>query len=135
MTTIKEEDLKRIRKILENAWSEDTSYEEEEEYRKKNIKSYGQCYVTALTIHKIYRWDIIYKKKEDHYWNKLPDGREIDFTSDQFGGDGINKKEEFNGIKKNSIKTLKRFKVFFDKVEEPLKKLKEDFKYNEYHKK
>lgn len=26
---------------------------------------------------------------EDHFWNQLPDGREVDLTSDQFGGDGF----------------------------------------------
>jgi hypothetical protein len=25
---------------------------------------------------------------EPHYWNRLPDGHEIDLTSDQYGGDG-----------------------------------------------
>jgi len=26
--------------------------------------------------------------EERHYWNRLPNGQEVDLTSDQFGGDG-----------------------------------------------
>lgn len=93
--------LKQIRSILEKGWSEDTTYEKEK-YRKQSIPSWGQCYVTARTVHHIFGWDILHyvKHKENinHFWNRLPDGQEIDFTSDQFDdGDGIHKIEGFKG--------------------------------------
>ena len=135
MSIIKEKDLKRIRAILETGWSEDTAYDKKE-YRSSNLKSCSQCYVTARTIHHVFGWEIMYKRsrKEDinHYWNRLPDGREIDFTSDQdqFGGKGINKVKGLVGKPKTfkpirECKSIKpELKRFLRIVEEPLQELK-----------
>ena len=83
---------KKIRKILESGWSKETTYQGcKHDYGKKGFsKSYGQCYVTARAIHKVFGGKIIRNKEENHYWNRLPDGTELDFTSNQLGGDGIN---------------------------------------------
>jgi hypothetical protein len=123
--------LTKIRKILETGWSEETKLGENDDYSIAGTKSVGQCYVTA-------RQDRITKKYQVvHYWNKLPDGREIDFTSDQYGGDGIHKFEihpsglafegklaQFKPL--NQVKTMsRRFRSFLDKVETPLRSLQE----------
>jgi hypothetical protein len=139
--------LTKIRKILETGWSEETKLGENDDYSIAGTKSAGQCYVTARTLSYICGWEILRKialqdritKKYQvvHYWNKLPDGREIDFTSDQYGGDGIHKFEihpsglafegklaQFKPL--NQVKTMsRRFRSFLDKVETPLRSLQE----------
>lgn len=46
----------------------------------------GQCAVTALVIQDCLGGDILRAVVRDgsHYWNRLPDGTEIDLTRDQF---------------------------------------------------
>ena len=81
--------LRQIRAVLEKGWSADTAYRSTE--YTGTPKSYGQCYVTARIMHEIFGWDIMINKKppNNHYWNRTPDGREVDFTSDQAGGNGF----------------------------------------------
>src|SRR6185436_8318353 len=53
----------------------------------------GHCGIVAVVVQGLFGGEIIegsYRSSR-HYWNRLPDGREIDMTSCQFGGDGINK--------------------------------------------
>lgn len=82
--------LQLIRSILEKGWSAKTTYCTSEEYANE-VKSYGQCYVTARTLNYVAGWEILFNGKDgnNHYWNRLPCGIEVDFTSDQMGGDGI----------------------------------------------
>ena len=72
-------DLVSLRKILEKCWP-------------KN-KSKGQCYITALVVQDFFGGQIVRWKGPDglgsHYWNILPDGKQVDLTSDQYGGDGF----------------------------------------------
>jgi hypothetical protein len=106
--------LKPLRSWLEASWSFRTSYCSDycdlvkiaEQSYGANAwlapKSYGQCYVTARALNLIFGWAILYNRKNgnNHYWNKLPTGQEIDFTSDQMGGDGIRPTKEFKGTGK-----------------------------------
>jgi len=78
------------------------------------------------------------EKGVNHYWNRLPDGREIDFTSDQHGGNGINKVEiHLSGLKlvgkPRTFKPIKEcksikpaLKRFLKIVEEPLRKFRKE---------
>jgi hypothetical protein len=33
----------------------------------------------------------------EHLWNRLPNGEEVDLTSDQFGGDGLHPTKQYEG--------------------------------------
>lgn len=50
------------------------------------ISSLGQCAVTALLIQEIFGGDLLRAivAGESHYWNRFPDGTELDLTRDQF---------------------------------------------------
>ena len=80
--------LKELRNKLEQCWDKKTSFSRTEGSR-------GQCYVTALLISKLYDCEIMHGHvlfngiKEHHFWNSIHN-LEIDLTSDQYGGDGIN---------------------------------------------
>lgn len=57
----------------------------------------GQCGSTALIVHDLLGGELLIAKvlRTDgsrqgvHYWNRLPDGTEIDLTREQFGGNEV----------------------------------------------
>lgn len=77
-------DIENIRIKLEKAWDKSTAVDQSEWSIER--PSIGQCAVTALLIHKLYDGKILRAKVngESHYWNRLPNRVEVDFTSDQF---------------------------------------------------
>jgi hypothetical protein len=127
-------DLRRMREILEQGWSEDTAHNKEK-FRESKYRSCGQCYVTARAVNRVFGWEVLHlsSKKEDinHYWNRMPNGREVDFTSDQFEGDGIHTIQGWTGKPRTfkpieECKTInQRLKRFLEIVEEPLRRLKQ----------
>lgn len=126
------EALKEIRKILESGWAADTSYLASE--YTGFPKSSGQCYVTARTLNHVFGWQILFNGSEgnNHYWNRLPDGLEVDFTSDQVGGDGIfpvegmfGKLRKFKPIDQCFDHVNPRLRRYLKRVEPLLKAFKE----------
>jgi hypothetical protein len=88
--------LKELRARFEKAWSRDTCWHKVDFYPK--VPSGGQCFVTAMVVQDIFGGEIIQGTVQQidgkmcHYWNKLPNGQEVDLTSDQFAeGDGIHR--------------------------------------------
>jgi len=84
-----------LRKKISECWSAETSYYDKSWFEQNEVqitKSKGQCYETALLVRDLLGGDILTGKVngESHYWNRLPDGTELDLTSDQYGGDGFN---------------------------------------------
>lgn len=122
--------LQELRTILETGWSEETAYIKCRTEWSPEKRSLGQCYVTARVLNKIFGWEIMHSKAPDHYWNKCPDGEELDFTSDQFeGGDGIHKIDGYEGklMRKNYKSTNPRLNKVLAAVEEPLLEFKEKY--------
>ena len=80
-----------LRPILRAAWGPDTCDPHDlPDWRPEN-PSRGQCGVTALLVQDLLGGELILGevftgdvKVGHHYWNRLPDGRDIDFTADQF---------------------------------------------------
>ncbi len=132
----REDDLRRMREILKRGWTEETSYDDDG-WKKSPYKSYGQCYVTARTVNRVFEWEIIRiripGKGIDHYWNRIPDGREADFTSDQFGGDGIHKVEDWEGspVRKDYRTINPRLRRYLRVVEGPLSRFKQELESSE----
>lgn len=118
-------EIKRLREILENIWSKETAYPLS---LKKGFqtKSRGQCYVTSLLVKKLLGGKVLEGKVkgERHYWNKI-DGREIDLTSDQYGGDGFNPIVSGKEVKRLNWNN-KRFLILLKKYREAIRNLDED---------
>jgi hypothetical protein len=65
--------------------------------RKPSLR--GRCVEVSLLVRAIFGGSLVGRtvpcdcepdcEGTNHYWNRLPDGREFDLTSNQFGGDGI----------------------------------------------
>ncbi|MEU8005107.1 NUDIX hydrolase [Catellatospora sp. NPDC049111] len=83
--------LSRLRPVVRNAWGPDTCDPIDlADWRPEN-PSRGQCGVTALVVHDLLGGELVLGEVfEDgvrrgyHYWNRLPDGTEVDLTRDQF---------------------------------------------------
>ena len=89
-------------------------------YRAKRVKSplFLHCAAAATVIQALYGGDIVSGrvKGEPHYWNRLPDGREVDFTSCQFGGDGFTPLKKGRKVRERKGLTPIRFLIFAMRV-------------------
>ncbi len=74
-----------IIRAIKASWSKETSASPDK--WSKDNPSLGQCAVTALVIQDLKGGDLLRGKVNgsSHYWNRLPDGPELDLTIDQFG--------------------------------------------------
>ena len=84
----------------------------------------GHCNAMAYVVQSHLGGDIVEGKidKERHMWNRLPQGVEVDLTSDQFGGDGFTPlaRPLRDVPKRKSIN--QRFRLFRDRVQAELEK-------------
>ena len=69
---------------LRHAWRAETSFAPDE--WTPSCPALGQCAVTALIVQDVFGGELLRGRLVvgTHYWNRLPDGREIDLTSEQF---------------------------------------------------
>ncbi|WP_305788245.1 YunG family protein [Symbioplanes lichenis] len=86
MTTLEE-----LRPALRAAWGRDTCDPHDLDDWTPRNPARGQCGVTALVVQDLLGGELVLAevhvagvKVGHHYWNRLPGGREIDFTADQF---------------------------------------------------
>jgi len=76
--------IRVLQKAVKQAWDEATCYPGDLSRWSKNLPETGQCAVTALLINDIYGGEIVFNQAFDHFWNILPNGRELDLTKGQF---------------------------------------------------
>ena len=82
-----------MRRALLSAASKETSYrpEEYEVMRGRRGALVGHCNAAAFVVQRLLGGELVEARVagERHVWNRLPNGQEVDLTSDQFGGDGF----------------------------------------------
>ena len=83
-----------LRRHFLTAWGADTCYPDMSEEWTPENPSRDQCGMTALVVQDILGGDLIIAEVHvegaqigHHYWNRLPDGSEVDLTADQFRPD------------------------------------------------
>ena len=84
-------DLELLRPVLRAGWGRDTCDPHDLPDWRPDNPARGQCGVTALIVQELLGGDLILgevfvgdAKVGHHYWNRLPDGRDVDLTADQF---------------------------------------------------
>lgn len=116
--------LKNLKKALRAAWNKETSWTGK--FNPKNPAA-DQCRATSAVVQKLLGGKILYaviKKRPfiSHFWNRLPNGKEIDFTARQFPknviipkGTEVSKEEVMSAprIKKTYPLLLARIKQYF----------------------
>ncbi len=84
------EEISKLKQILPKICRADTQ-QSKKEWSVANPFQ-GHCAVVSLLVQDILGGNILWATLEgtgwtgNHYWNLLPNGEEIDFTEDQFGG-------------------------------------------------
>ncbi len=89
-------DTEMLRPILRGAWGRDTCDPHDLPDWTPENPARGQCGVTALIVQELLGGDLVLGevlvgggRVGYHYWNRLPGGRDIDFTADQFRPDEV----------------------------------------------
>jgi hypothetical protein len=84
-------DLELLRPVLRAGWRRDTCDPHDVKEWHPDNPARGQCGVTALIVQDVLGGELILgevfqgdTKVGHHYWNRLPDGRAVDLTADQF---------------------------------------------------
>lgn len=120
--------LSELEKILQKAWSKETSYCPDEWDERKS--SSGQCAISALIVNDYFGGEIVWAeallpdgRKVSHYFN-LVDGKEVDLTRSQFPQGtiipkGVKKNKNFNSTREfmlSNENTKKRYELLKEKV-------------------
>jgi hypothetical protein len=76
--------LAALRERLERAWSRSTSAEPT--IWTSSNPAWGQCAITALVVQDHFGGELLrgQMREGSHYWNRLPDGTDVDLTLQQF---------------------------------------------------
>lgn len=122
-------DINRLAEALYKSWSKETCFlAYQKDWSHKN-PAFGQCAITALIVQDFFGGEILYCKHYHHYWNRLPNGEEIDLTRSQFGNevrlcvDGNASREyilESDSAKK--AKTLERYLLLKNRMNKIINK-------------
>lgn len=75
-------DKSNLKTIITESWTKETSYDPKN-WTPEN-PAWGQCAITALVVQDYLGGEILYCRHNHHYWNRLQNQEEIDFTRIQF---------------------------------------------------
>jgi len=76
--------IKTLEKVIRESWNRDTCYPGCVDQWNPENPSFGQCAITALVVQDYFGGELLYCKHNHHYWNRLPNQEEVDFTRIQF---------------------------------------------------
>lgn len=116
--------MKLVRKaMLKAACPETACWPEQYKREKKRSPLYLHCAAAATVVRALFGGDIVTGRVngEPHYWNRLPDGKEVDFTSCQYGGDGFTPLRKGRKVHRSEFApTNLRYLLFAQRVMESL---------------
>ncbi|WP_405058735.1 hypothetical protein OG474_39225 [Kribbella sp. NBC_01505] len=83
--------MDELQVLLRAAWGADTCYPESSAEWRAEDPARDQCGMTALVVQDLLGGELVLgevqvagSKVGNHYWNRLPDGSEVDLTAEQF---------------------------------------------------
>ena len=127
--------LRLLREVAITCASSKTScnpylYEQNQKNKIQLSPLEGHCAIISFVVHKLFNANIVHGKvmSIQHYWNRLPNGKEIDLTSCQFrGGNGWNPLKKGTIYKVNKSLITPTYLNFYNEI---LQKLKSKEKIN-----
>lgn len=124
-TLLSKEEICKLEAAFNKSWIKDTCWPPQQAVWSQTNKSLGQCAVTALIIQDKYGGKIVFDKKNNHFWNILPDGTHHDFTRSQFADGTIftiskmfSRKEILESKRGNEMCTKGRYNMLKLRVKE-----------------
>ena len=119
MRSILQLDTAKLSAALTKAAGPDTAYCGE--YNPARSPLHNHCGAVSYTVRNLVGGVIVsgVVVGVTHYWNRLPDGSELDFTSDQFGGDGLNPLQRGRVVPERTSINM-RFLIYEDRVKRVL---------------
>lgn len=76
--------IETLEKAIKESWDRETCYPGcVDEWTPENL-AWGQCAVTALVVQDYLGGELLYCQHNHHYWNRLHNQKEVDFTRIQF---------------------------------------------------
>ena len=117
--------IQQLEKSLRAAWTPGTAYPGDATRWTPNQPEVGQCAVTALVVNDFFGGEIVGDTALHHYWNRLPDGREVDVTKGQFTAEQqaalkadkiVSRKELLDGERASKAKTPERYQTLAARV-------------------
>lgn len=84
--------LEAVILALRESWGRDTCAPEDVAAWTHDNPARGQCATTALVLHDFFGGSLVMgevivdgQRVDFHWWNRLPDGEQVDLTLEQFG--------------------------------------------------
>jgi len=84
--------ISHLKEALRRSWGPDTCAPEDQPAWHRDNPARGQCITTVLVVHDMFGGSLVRAEVhvdgahvDYHWWNRLPDGSEVDLTRDQFG--------------------------------------------------
>lgn len=115
--------IERLRRALQASWSKKTCYPGDQRRWKEDDPAIGQCAVTSLVVQDVLGGDLLFCARYNHFWNKLPDGKEVDLTRSQFPPDAhiqidraVPREEVLYGNRAEKALTLERYLLLKNEV-------------------
>ncbi len=116
---------------LQKSWSEKTCFPSDKKKWTSENPAVGQCAITSMIVHDNLGGELLYCKHNNHYWNRLPNGEEIDLTRSQFSGDTslcidavIKRKHLLSKKKIRTYDTYIRYRLLKNRIKGVIKQLK-----------
>lgn len=120
---LKKASIIKLEKAFDLSWAKETCFPANKSSWLDVNKAYGQCVVTTLIVNDLYGGKIAYDRKNNHYWNLLPDGSQHDFSRSQFTDKTIltittikERKEILDSKGALEAETQRRYMLLKDKV-------------------
>ena len=120
-------DLNSLEDAIKKSWSKDTCYPGCANDWTPENPAFGQCAVTALVVQDYFGGDLLFCKEQFHFWNRISNGKEIDFSRSQFPSGtiiSVDKVESREYVLHSQdaldAKTLSRYNLLKSRVEKKL---------------
>lgn len=116
----------KLEQAIRQSWSKETCYPPARTYWNPWESFLGQCRVTSMVVQDIMGGDIKYSYNKNHCWNVLPDGTEMDLTSEQFDKDTVFDdakivSRDFLITEEPDMEVQERYDILKEKVQSHLK--------------
>ena len=110
-----------VKELLRKSWCAETATRGK---WSPEVPSLNQCAVSALVVQDLLGGELLrceMTNRDSHYWNRLPDGREVDLTTEQFEYLGAYPRRETMVVRNRAYvlsypDTMRRYAILLQRV-------------------